>query len=112
MTRMQRYLPGERPTAIAGLADLTLVLRWIYQQLDPNPLLLGFARRFTGYKRTNLLLTQPEDRLREWAKFIARDALPYVRASEPYDEPTDCPTAYVQVNNQENCHDLTPHCTR
>lgn len=30
--------------------------------LDPNALLIGFARRFTGYKRTNLLL-QSQDRL-------------------------------------------------
>ncbi len=28
--------------------------------LDPNTLTLGFARRFTDYKRTNLLLTDPE----------------------------------------------------
>lgn len=28
--------------------------------LDPNTLTLGFARRFTDYKRTNLLLDQPE----------------------------------------------------
>ncbi len=28
--------------------------------LDPNTLTVGFARRFTAYKRTNLLLTQPE----------------------------------------------------
>jgi glycogen phosphorylase len=27
--------------------------------LDPNALTLGFARRFTGYKRPNLLLTDP-----------------------------------------------------
>ncbi len=28
--------------------------------LDPNVLTLGFARRFTGYKRPNLLLTDPD----------------------------------------------------
>ncbi|AOU97675.1 alpha-glucan phosphorylase [Acidihalobacter yilgarnensis] len=28
--------------------------------LDPNALTLGFARRFTAYKRTNLLLTDPD----------------------------------------------------
>ena len=33
------------------------------QVLDPNILTLGFARRFTGYKRPNLLLFDP-DRLR------------------------------------------------
>jgi glycogen phosphorylase len=27
--------------------------------LDPNALILGFARRFTGYKRPNLLLRDP-----------------------------------------------------
>ncbi|APZ42439.1 alpha-glucan family phosphorylase [Acidihalobacter ferrooxydans] len=72
---------------------------------DPNTLTLGFARRFTGYKRTNLLLAQPErllrllgdpqrpvqlvlagkahprdlegqEMLRQWAAFIARADLP------------------------------------
>lgn len=31
----------------------------IAQRLDPNALTLGFARRFTGYKRPNLLLHDP-----------------------------------------------------
>ncbi|AOU98300.1 alpha-glucan phosphorylase [Acidihalobacter yilgarnensis] len=68
---------------------------------DPNALTLGFARRFTGYKRPNLLLVQPErlarllcnqrhpvqlvlsgkahprdldgqDMIRQWIEFIAR----------------------------------------
>ncbi|AOV17156.1 alpha-glucan phosphorylase [Acidihalobacter aeolianus] len=30
------------------------------QLLDPNALTLGFARRFTAYKRTNLLLSDPD----------------------------------------------------
>jgi starch phosphorylase len=30
------------------------------QRLDPNVLIVGFARRFTGYKRPNLLLHNPE----------------------------------------------------
>jgi glycogen phosphorylase len=30
------------------------------QVLDPNALTIGFARRFTGYKRPNLLLADPE----------------------------------------------------
>jgi starch phosphorylase len=76
--------------------------------LDPNALTLGFARRFTAYKRPNLLLAQP-DRLqrllsdpqrpvqlviagkahpkdgdgqamiREWAEFIRRPGLPHGR---------------------------------
>lgn len=45
---------GADPEAIAQ-ADLTL---------DPNLLTLGFARRFTEYKRPNLLLRDPERLLR------------------------------------------------
>jgi glycogen phosphorylase len=48
LTRQQ----GERsdPTNIAALAE---------NILDPNILTIGFARRFTGYKRPNLLLGDP-----------------------------------------------------
>jgi starch phosphorylase len=73
--------------------------------IDPNILTLGFARRFTAYKRNNLLLHQPErllrlladpqrpvqlllagmahpqdaegqEMIREWVEFIARADLP------------------------------------
>lgn len=76
--------------------------------LDPNALTLGFARRFTAYKRPNLLLDQPERlqrllsnpqrpvqlviagkahpkdtrgqaMIREWADFIRRPGLPHGR---------------------------------
>jgi starch phosphorylase len=40
---------GYSPEVIAQSANV----------LDPNALTLGFARRFTGYKRSNLLLTDP-----------------------------------------------------
>jgi glycogen phosphorylase len=43
------------------------------QVLDPNILTLGFARRFTGYKRPNLLLADP-DRLRRLLTDPARPA--------------------------------------
>ncbi|MGA8262397.1 MAG: alpha-glucan family phosphorylase [Arenicellales bacterium] len=39
--------------------------------LDPNALTIGFARRFTGYKRTNLLLREP-DRLLDMMSDAAR----------------------------------------
>ncbi|MBX6419773.1 MAG: alpha-glucan family phosphorylase [Nevskia sp.] len=50
--RLRRQLGqrGADPAEIAAAA----------QVLDPNALTLGFARRFTAYKRPNLLLTDPE----------------------------------------------------
>ena len=50
--RLRKQL-GERglPAAMVALAE---------RVLDPNVLTLGFARRFTGYKRPNLLLHDPE----------------------------------------------------
>ncbi len=48
----QRAAVGEKQIAIAKCADL----------LDPNALTMGFARRFTSYKRPNLLLYD-QDRL-------------------------------------------------
>lgn len=36
----------------------------IHAQFDPNALIVGFARRFTGYKRTNLLLHFPQRLIR------------------------------------------------
>ena len=46
--RLRRYLIGRgQAPAMVALADSVL---------DPNILTLGFARRFTGYKRPNLLL--------------------------------------------------------
>jgi starch phosphorylase len=50
-SRLKRQL-GERgyPPAATAVADCVL---------DPNILTLGFARRFTGYKRSNLLLHDP-----------------------------------------------------
>jgi starch phosphorylase len=41
---------GEKPGAAARA----------YEVLDPNALTIGFARRFTDYKRPNLLLSDPE----------------------------------------------------
>jgi starch phosphorylase len=53
--RLRQQLAARgHPPAIVGAAD---------QALDPNILTLGFARRFTAYKRPNLLLHDP-DRLR------------------------------------------------
>ncbi len=46
----QRAAVGEKQIAVAKCADL----------LDPNALTMGFARRFTSYKRPNLLLYDPE----------------------------------------------------
>ena len=49
--RLRRQLIGRgQPPAVVALADSVL---------DPNILTLGFARRFTGYKRPNLLLARP-----------------------------------------------------
>jgi glycogen phosphorylase len=50
-TRLARQLGsrGYPPEIVAQSANV----------LDPNALTLGFARRFTGYKRPNLLLTDP-----------------------------------------------------
>jgi glycogen phosphorylase len=36
------------------------IINQVDQALDPNALTLGFARRFTAYKRPNLLLREPE----------------------------------------------------
>ena len=36
------------------------IINQVDQALDPNALTLGFARRFTAYKRPNLLLHEPE----------------------------------------------------
>jgi glycogen phosphorylase len=49
--RLARHLGsrGYPPEIVAQSADV----------LDPNALTLGFARRFTGYKRPNLLLADP-----------------------------------------------------
>ncbi len=53
--RLRQQLAARgHPPAIVAVAD---------QVLDPNILTLGFARRFTAYKRPNLLLHDP-DRLR------------------------------------------------
>lgn len=86
---------GEDPASSAAF-------NWM---IDPNILTLGFARRFTAYKRNNLLLRQPErllrllanpqqpvqlllsgmahprdhegqEMLRQWAEFITRSDLP------------------------------------
>ncbi len=91
----QGAMRGEDPHTTAAFNRL----------FDPNALTLGFARRFTGYKRPNLLLKQPErlirllsdrqrpvqlflagkahprdqegqEMLREWAQFIARPDVP------------------------------------
>lgn len=48
----------QRQMAMQG-ADAETVQR-ATAALDPNVLTLGFARRFTGYKRPNLLLTDPD----------------------------------------------------
>ncbi|MGZ5007605.1 MAG: alpha-glucan family phosphorylase [Methylobacter sp.] len=50
----QLAVAGEPPEAIEAAKNL----------LDPNALTLGFARRFAGYKRPNLLLHDPERLLR------------------------------------------------
>ena len=53
--RYARGLPGSSPAAVIRprfVAEAANVL-------DPNALTLGFARRFTGYKRPNLLLEDP-----------------------------------------------------
>lgn len=49
-----RAYQAQRPTAFNYLPASYLPL------LDPNILTLGFARRFTAYKRPNLLLTDPQ----------------------------------------------------
>ncbi len=94
--RLARQLSqrGESDTAVAAARDV----------LDPNVLTLGFARRFTEYKRPTMLLSQPErlarlladesrpvqiiiagkahprdaagrDAVREWAQFVHRPDL-------------------------------------
>jgi starch phosphorylase len=50
-----------RTQAIAGKRDLSSEqLAAIGGQLDPQALTIGFARRFTSYKRSTLILSQPE----------------------------------------------------
>jgi len=63
--RLRQQLAARgHPPAIVAAAD---------QALDPNILTLGFARRFTAYKRPNLLLHDP-DRLRRLLTDPARPA--------------------------------------
>jgi starch phosphorylase len=106
--RLLDAIRQRRAHQAAGHGEDPLRTAALNQLLDPNALILGFARRFTGYKRTNLLLAQPErllrvlgdpqrpvqivlagkahprdtegqTMLRQWAEFIARDDLPYGR---------------------------------
>lgn len=106
--RLLDVIRRHRRQQAAGLGNDPTRTATLNQLLDPNALILGFARRFTGYKRTNLLLAQPDRllrllgnsqrpvqivlagkahprdtegqaMLREWAGFIARDDLPYGR---------------------------------
>ncbi len=57
LVQFVRDLRAQRPAAFNYLPPATPLL-------DPNILTLGFARRFTGYKRPNLLLSDPERLLR------------------------------------------------
>jgi starch phosphorylase len=45
---------------LASARAATELINQCGQLLDPNTLTIGFARRFTGYKRPNLLLHNPE----------------------------------------------------
>jgi starch phosphorylase len=62
--RLARQLSqrGEGDDVVVGARDV----------LDPNVLTLGFARRFTEYKRPTMLLSQPE----RLARLLADDARP------------------------------------
>ena len=62
--RLLKRLSQRRAERAAGRGDDPTRTSTLNQLLDPNALILGFARRFTGYKRTNLLLAQPERLLR------------------------------------------------
>jgi starch phosphorylase len=61
------------------------------EALDPNALTIGFARRFTAYKRPNLLLRQPErllglltDRSRPVQLIVAGKAHPHDATGKSY----------------------------
>lgn len=62
------------------------IIEFADQILDPNVLTLGFARRFTAYKRPNLLLRDSERFIQVWAQFAARPEIrKHVVFLEDYD---------------------------
>ena len=77
--RLARHLAVTRPSA----RDRGAVRKTV---LDPNVLTLGFARRFTGYKRPNLLLADPPRLARLLNDGRARSQLVLAGKAHPADE--------------------------
>lgn len=66
--------------------DLLQQIKWLTgTQLDEKVFTLGFARRATGYKRADLLFTDPE-RLKEIARSVGPFQLVYAGKAHPRDE--------------------------
>lgn len=66
--------------------DLLQHIKWLTgTQLDEKAFTLGFARRATGYKRADLLFTDPE-RLKEIARRVGPFQLVYAGKAHPRDE--------------------------
>jgi starch phosphorylase len=62
--RLVRFLRSRMLRQNRGRGVNNAQAREYIEQFDADALTLGFARRFTGYKRTNLLLHDPERLLR------------------------------------------------
>ncbi|HEY3776785.1 MAG TPA: alpha-glucan family phosphorylase [Rhizomicrobium sp.] len=58
--RLVRYVRAHRATQLRERGVATDAIRQAENVLDPNVLTLAFARRFTEYKRPNLLLRDPK----------------------------------------------------
>ncbi len=58
--RLVDYVRERLAWQLASAGASVQLIKQCRQLLDPNILTMGFARRFTGYKRPNLLLHDPE----------------------------------------------------
>ncbi|MDO8491364.1 MAG: alpha-glucan family phosphorylase [Dehalococcoidia bacterium] len=58
--QLVRYARERLARQLAGMGASAREVTQSRQILDPNVLTVGFARRFTGYKRPNLLLSDPD----------------------------------------------------
>jgi starch phosphorylase len=58
--QLVKYVRGRLGRQLARAGAPTQVIKQSSQLLDPNVLTMGFARRFTEYKRPNLLLHDPD----------------------------------------------------
>jgi len=60
VTELIRYVRERLPRQLASVGAPGQDIRQCKELLDPNCLTMGFARRFTGYKRPNILLHDPQ----------------------------------------------------